>query len=67
MEKQEKNDSYLGDGVYVSHDGYQLWIAVDNHENKVVALEPAVFDSLINYAKKHGFLNSPKNTDKVIE
>lgn len=40
------NDVYLGDGVYLSHDGYQLWLAVGNHQNKVVALELDVFLSL---------------------
>lgn len=43
-------DTYLGDGVYASFDGYQIWLAVNHHENKVVALEPSVFDALYRYA-----------------
>lgn len=49
-------DAYLGDGVYVSFDGYQLWLAANNHENKVIALEPQVFENLINYAKRMGYV-----------
>ena len=37
---------YLGDGVYLSDDGWQLWLAVDNHKNLVVALDPHVFKLL---------------------
>lgn len=41
---------YIGDGVYLSFDGYQLWLAVNHHMNNVVALEPQVFNEL----KKQG-------------
>jgi hypothetical protein len=47
----EHDSVYLGDGVYASFDGYQIWLAANHHENKVVALEPAVFDRLMQYAK----------------
>ena len=43
--------TYLGDGVYASFDGYQIWLAANDHRNKVVALEPSVFDQLNRYAK----------------
>ena len=46
---------YLGDGVYASFDGYQIWLAANHHENKVVALEPGVFCALIKY---HEWLNA---------
>lgn len=42
-------DEYIGDGVYVSFDGYQIWLAVNDHQNKVVALEPAVMFNLMRY------------------
>ena len=38
--------AYLGDGVYLSHDGFQFWLAANHHDNKVIALEPAVWDRL---------------------
>ena len=42
-------DAYLGDGVYASFDGYQIWLAANHPANKVVALEPAVFSNLVVY------------------
>lgn len=45
-------DEHLGDGVYASFDGYQLWLAANHHENKVVALEPAVLLALVQYAQR---------------
>jgi hypothetical protein len=43
------DEAYLGDGVYASHDGFQVWLAVNHHENKVVALGPGVFARLCQY------------------
>ena len=40
--------THLGDGVYLSFDGYQLWLAANHHENRVIALEPGVFKNLID-------------------
>ena len=45
-------DTYLGDGVYASFDGYQIWLAVNDHRNKVVTLEPGVFNNLVEYSNK---------------
>ena len=47
----DEHETYLGDGVYASFDGYQIWLAVNHHENKVVALEPQVFKNLCEYSK----------------
>lgn len=48
MDKQ--NMEYIGDGVYVGHDGYQLWLTTGTHENiELVALEPKVLKNLNNY------------------
>lgn len=40
---------YLGDGVYASFDGYHICLAVGNHTNHVVALEPNVLAALRDY------------------
>ena len=45
-----EDNIYLGDGVYASYDGYQIWLAVNHHENKQVALEPEVMKALLAYA-----------------
>ena len=44
-------DTYLGEGVYASFDGFQIWLAVNHHENKVLALEPSVFARLCEYVE----------------
>ncbi len=45
----EIEPKYLGDGVYASYDGYQIWLSVDHHENRVIALEPQVMAALKTY------------------
>ena len=35
MSAQFRN--YLGDGVYAEFDGYQIWLAANHRENKVIA------------------------------
>jgi hypothetical protein len=46
------NNVYLGDGVYASFDGYQIWLAVNHPENKQVAVDQEVMQSLVRYAEK---------------
>jgi hypothetical protein len=48
------DEKYLGDGVYATFDGYQVWLAVNDHKNVVVALEPNVLFALADYAVEHG-------------
>lgn len=41
---------YLGDGVYASFDGYQIWLRVHDHRARpCVALEPPVMEALMRY------------------
>lgn len=49
---EQPQPQYLGDGVYASFDGYQIWLAVGDHRNKVIALEPGVMALLVNYANR---------------
>jgi hypothetical protein len=51
MTTDNQQDAYLGDGVYASFDGYQIWLAVNHHENRQVALEPQVLMMLLAYAE----------------
>ena len=51
-EHMKTEEAYLGDGVYASFDGYQIWLAVNHHENNVVALDPSVFARLCDYVEK---------------
>jgi hypothetical protein len=50
-----ENESYLGDGVYASFDGYQIWLDTRAQEpvNRI-ALEPAVYQRLTQYVADLG-------------
>ncbi len=45
---------YIGDGVYVKHDGWGIWLHANSHDQPTdrVYLEPSVFDKLKNYMKR---------------
>jgi hypothetical protein len=47
-----ENETYLGDAVYVSHDGYQLCLRTGDSNNQRIYLEPAVYRALVDYAKR---------------
>jgi len=59
----EETDKYLGDGVYASFDGFQIWLAANDHNNKVIAIEPAVMTELIRYALQMGIIKDPDAQD----
>ena len=48
-----KSKLYLGDSVYASHDGYNIWLTTENgypdDPRNEIALEPAVFRALVEY------------------
>lgn len=49
----ENRKEYLGDGVYASFDGYQIWLSVDRGGvAESIALEPPVFRALLKYADR---------------
>lgn len=51
----DTKDEYLGDGVYASHDGYQLWLDLRAQDPNIrIALEPAVWKALLRYASQIG-------------
>ena len=52
VEVQRTNEQYLGDGVYASFDGFQIWLAANDHENRVIAIEPQVWAQLVKYASR---------------
>jgi hypothetical protein len=59
------NEIYLGDGVYASFDGYQIWIWTSDGINQShrIALEPKAMTSLVSYIKRcYGGHNDTKNS-----
>lgn len=60
-ESAHKTAAYLGDGVYVCHDGYQLTLTANSLQtpSDIIYLEPEVLAQLVAYAKMHGFIKEP--------
>lgn len=48
----ESHQDYLGDAVYASFDGYNIWLRTGDGNQQQIALEPAVFDALVRYREK---------------
>lgn len=46
-----KDKQYLGDGVYMSHDGYQLWLTAENGVDvlSAIAIEPHLIPVIQKY------------------
>ena len=48
----EANETYLGDGVYISYDGWQFRLRVNREAgDHVVCLDPVVAKALVAYVK----------------
>jgi hypothetical protein len=45
-------ETYLGDSVYASFDGYRIWLRTGDSGNQRIALEPAVYHALRDYGAK---------------
>lgn len=50
----ETSQVYLGDGVYASFDGYQVWLRTGDGNRNEIALEAAVLDALKRYVAELG-------------
>jgi hypothetical protein len=59
MAENGPNEDYLGDGLYVDYDGWQVCLAandkVSGHPTDKVYLEPLVISAFIRYLKRLGF------------
>ena len=56
-------ETYLGDGIYASFDGWYVWLRVDrNGRPEWVGLEPETFATLVEFAERiWGSLNRPND------
>ena len=46
-----KNERYIGDGLYASYDGFAVWLrAPTAKEDRIIALEPEVLRAFIEWA-----------------
>ncbi len=50
----EDNLEYLGDGLYVKFDGYQVYLMANSHitPSDTVALDPHVLRAFLQYVKR---------------
>ncbi len=47
-------ESYIGDGVYIRFDGFQLWLRTNRFGNdEAIALEPIAFQKLIEWLDEY--------------
>jgi len=54
------DEHYLGDGLYVSFDGWQVVLRAPRSDgDHWVALEPTVLDAFVNYLRERGFYLGP--------
>ena len=53
-----QDKAYLGDSVYIEHDGYALRLSTNNGNgpDNAITIEPEVFDALMQYIMKHNLL-----------
>jgi hypothetical protein len=50
MSDEERIETYLGDGLYASFDGWYIWLrAPREHGDHMVGLEPPVYRALLRY------------------
>jgi len=47
----DENETYLGDAVMASFDGFYIWLRTDDRNNQRIALEPDVFRALVAYER----------------
>ena len=64
--KQYSRNHYLGDGLYVSFDGFHFILSAEREPGIThwVGLEPPVFDALIRYRKKEVYKDAEDLTDE---
>lgn len=55
-------ETYLGDAVYASFDGFQIWLRTGDGNDQHIALEPTTYLNLLAYAKT--LLNQPTEPTK---
>jgi len=44
-------ETYLGDAVYASCDGYQIWLRTGDGNDQQIALDPQTFQALVAYER----------------
>lgn len=62
---KEIEDTYLGDGVYASFDGFSIALDLRGQDTTTrIVLEPAVVTALFNYRKRIDDFYAERNLDE---
>jgi len=48
------DERYIGDGVYASHDSFQIWLRTGDGTDQHIALDPSTYRALVEYARHIG-------------
>lgn len=51
--KEPVGAQHLGDGAYISYDGWHYWLGANSAGNMTVALEPSVLENMMRYIRVH--------------
>ena len=53
MKRGVPNEVYIGDGVYVTYDGWQIWLRTTREEgDHQIALEPETYTALVQFVER---------------
>ena len=59
MQSEQNPEAYLGDGVYASFDGWNIWLATRVQTPvHTICLEPEVIAALVKFMKSLGWKDS---------
>jgi hypothetical protein len=63
MTLRSENETYLGDGVYASFDGFQIWLDTRAQlpVNRI-ALEQPVYEALLDFVRNRGLYDCTSET-----
>ncbi len=48
----EMMKEYIGDAVYVHHDGFHIWLTTGDENQQRIALDPSVFAQLLSWHER---------------
>ena len=65
MNRTQHDKEYLGDGVYLSHDGFQIWLTSEDGISVLneIAIEPHLIDRLVAY--RDGLIKKYSNKEQA--
>jgi hypothetical protein len=67
MRRIEGDETYLGDGLYASFDGYQIWLRAPRAGvDHLVAIDASVWEALVEYRMKIAKASAPEIGSEIL-